>query len=329
MTFEQDPDAYDPLVAEQFELLDHLTVPSAPNGDAVIGATEAVPLQTAPSRRRGYVLASAAAVLVVAGLSVVAATQRDSNSELAATESEQTDQSTDSSTSADSDVTAETSPDAEPTAPLTVDGDDSDSDNLGSDNLDSDSQDGDNEDSTTTSLGEAEAPTANGEPSTTIPEDDQPSLSESTDTTTQTQTTTPSTIDQETLEPTTSSMLPHTNRSTLPPTTLPTTTTPVVDGDVTTISGLVTEVFTDCQSRRVLNDAGEVENVGPVSCDGGSYIVVGGSRIQTSAGYVAADAYWDRHPAFLSPGQSAVVVALAHSSGRLDLSCNQCSVRLG
>ena len=116
-------------------------------------------------------------------------------------------------------------------------------------------------------------------------------------------------------------------KETLPPETRPTT----IDdgrGETVTIRGVVTEVFTDCQSRLVLNDDGEVVRVGPVSCDGGSHIVVDGIRIQTSSGFVPAEMYFDRHPRDLLPGTQVRVVAVRLSYGH-SLDCDRCGVSIG
>ncbi len=97
------------------------------------------------------------------------------------------------------------------------------------------------------------------------------------------------------------------------------------------VRGQVTEVFTDCRSRLILNAAGEVETVGPISCDGGSHIVVNGTKIQTSSGFVAAEDAYDKHPAGLLPGRSVTVTAIpaGATGGRLTLDCVQCGVALG
>ncbi len=112
----------------------------------------------------------------------------------------------------------------------------------------------------------------------------------------------------------------------------PPTTEPVDSGgsaDTTRISGLVTEVMVDCQSHQVLGDNGKVEDTGAVTCDGGSFIVVNGTRIFTSAGFTAAEFYWDKHNPKLRPGLNVSVVAAPIAGGPLGLACDECGVRIG
>lgn len=98
------------------------------------------------------------------------------------------------------------------------------------------------------------------------------------------------------------------------------------DGEMITVAGIVSEVFRDCQSWLVLNEDGEAEHRGGVSCDGGSYIIVDGNRIQTSSGYVAAGMAFDKHPADLQPGKFVVVTAVDGPYGGLTLDCDRCGV---
>ncbi|MDH3302951.1 MAG: hypothetical protein OES24_20820 [Acidimicrobiia bacterium] len=96
------------------------------------------------------------------------------------------------------------------------------------------------------------------------------------------------------------------------------------------LRGTVTEVFTDCVSRLVLTETGQVVQGGPVSCDGGSYIVVGGTRVFTSSGFTSADLAFDKHPSNLKPGQEVSVTATRTGgpAGPLTLACDGCRVRL-
>ena len=89
--------------------------------------------------------------------------------------------------------------------------------------------------------------------------------------------------------------------------------------------------MTDCVSNLLLNDAGEVVEGGPVMCDGGSYIVVNGTRIFTSSGFVSADLAFDKHPKNLKPGQRVSVTAARTGgpSGPLTVACDVCGVRIG
>ncbi len=122
-----------------------------------------------------------------------------------------------------------------------------------------------------------------------------------------------------------------TEKETTPPTEEP----PPDDGgesgsDKISIRGVVTEVFTDCSSRLVLNEAGEVVQGGPVTCDGGSYITVDGTRIFTSSGFTSADLAYDKHPVNLKPGQEVAVTAapIGGAGGPLGLACDTCRVRV-
>ena len=94
------------------------------------------------------------------------------------------------------------------------------------------------------------------------------------------------------------------------------------------IRGLVTEVFTDCQSHLVLNEAGQVVDGGPVSCDGGSYVVVDGTKVFTSSGFTSADLAFDKHPRNMKPGLQVAVVATAigGAGGPLGLACSTCQI---
>ena len=300
MTFDEETDAPDPLVAERFQLLDQLAVPPMPtDGVRALDAT-AMAAEHPSNRRPAFALAAAAAVLVVAALSALAFTQRDNGQELVALESNQVEAVQ---------------------GPLVV-------------------EDDATEGATTSTVERESETTASDATNSAAPTTQSTDVGGSStsgglsDTSQTTAITTSTTLDSvTTTEPsttaTTATSTSTTTATTTSTTTTSTTTTATQGGDVTTISGLLTVVFTDCQSRLVLNDSGEVENVGPISCDGGSYIVVDGIRIQTSAGFVASDAYWDKHPSNFQPGQTVVVTAFVHSSGRLDLSCNQCSVRWG
>ncbi len=112
-----------------------------------------------------------------------------------------------------------------------------------------------------------------------------------------------------------------------PPTTEAVVENPPVE--TTRISGTVTEVMVDCVSHQVLGDDGSIQDVGAVTCDGGSFIVVNGTRIFTSAGYTAAEFYWDKHNSKLRPGISVSVVAAPVAGGPLGLACDECGVRIG
>lgn len=101
-------------------------------------------------------------------------------------------------------------------------------------------------------------------------------------------------------------------------------------GGTVSLRGTVTEVFTDCHSRLLLTETGQVVEGGPVTCDGGSSIVVNGTRVFTSSGYTSADLAFDKHPSNLKPGVEVSVTAtrMGGASGPLTLACDACRVRI-
>lgn len=125
---------------------------------------------------------------------------------------------------------------------------------------------------------------------------------------------------------------PVTTASTATTTAAPPTTAGPDDtaGETIALQGTVTEVFTDCVSRLLLTDTGQVVQGGPVTCDGGSYIVVDGTRVFTSSGFTSADLAFDKHPSNLKPGQEVSVIAVrtGGSSGPLTLACDSCRLRI-
>lgn len=99
---------------------------------------------------------------------------------------------------------------------------------------------------------------------------------------------------------------------------------------IVTLTGVVTAVFSDCESHLVLDDGDEVRSLGPVSCDGGSWIEIDGTRIRSSSGYTASDQAWDRHWRGLQPGVRATVTAAgANGRGQLNLDCPVCGIAVG
>lgn len=96
-----------------------------------------------------------------------------------------------------------------------------------------------------------------------------------------------------------------------------------------TLHGIVTEVFTDCVAHLVLED-GRVVSRSPVSCDGGSWIVVEGTRVVTSSGFVAGDQEFDRHDPDLRPGTRVNVNAMVPAGSTVPtLDCPGCGIRGG
>lgn len=324
-----DPSDHDGIIAERFELLDRLTPPP------VHDITDHTPPQAASNaapyaERRSplfALLAAAAALLVVVGLSIGAlqggeegveaidlddAAPADQPSvlddagratgELSEAEDGRNVDSDGSAegNSGQADETAEdeSTPDGTVQDPADGDGDaDGDADG------DTDGPDQETGDSGTGGSAEASSTTSNQPDSP-----DQP-----TDETTATD------------SPTTT--IPSTDTTSTDPENPDTTESGNGNGPVTVIRGIATEVFTDCRSHLVLTEDGTVENVSPISCDGGSYIVVDGRRIQTSAGFVPTEDYFDKHPEDLMPGDSVMVQAREHDGGLLSLDCQPCSVR--
>ena len=313
MTFDEEVDPYDPIVADRFRLLDRVD-PGDFGGpgrqpDRVPGGGE-----TGPSRVR-YLLAGAAVAAVV-GLSALALARTGADRELEA--------------SAGGDAQLETGSAAEPSVP----GDDRQDNGSLRVEVPDDVGDAGGEDRSITDRSTADPPS---ETEVEIATDDRASASAvptestaSTEAPTQTTTAAPA-------KTTTTGGGPTTTTKAPPPTTtvdLPDKSSlakPPTGEKTVIVRGQVTEVFTDCRSRLILDAAGEVESVGPVSCDGGSYIVVDGTRIHTSSGFVAADDAYDKHIPTLRPGQTVTVTAIptGATGGRLTLDCVLCGIVLG
>lgn len=314
MTYDDDElDSYDPIVAEQFALLDQLSPPEALEPVATVTTLHTQPPIAAPAEvaRPLHLVAAAAALVAVAGLSVLALTNTGSTQDVDAgddgndeTQIEGTaDESGESQsltvkvpTSAGSKTSGPAGGDA--SAEVVDETSTSTTQAAGNEPAESDSTDTSSANAVTT--GSTEAPATNS--SSTVAS-----------TETSVVTTPPATT------ATTASSLPAPGGSWLNPPT---------PEKSRVIRGTVTEVFTDCQSRLILNDAGEVESVGPVSCDGGSYIVVDGTRIQTTAGFGASEDNYSKHPANLRPGQrvSVTTVPTESAGGMLTLDCVLCRV---
>lgn len=323
------PSDHDGIIAERFELLDRLTPP--PVNDVTDHTPPQAASNAAPYAERRSplfaLLAAAAALLVVLGLSVSALQGGDEGVEAidvddaaAADQPNVLDDAdratgelsdTEDSRNEDSDSNAEgTSGQADAAAEGENPPDGTLQDPANGDGADDGESDGDSNgsDPETGETGTGGAAEASSTTSTQSASPDQP-----TD-----ETTAPNT-------PTTTT--PSTETTSVDPESPDTTESGNGNGPVTVIRGVTTEVFTDCQSHLVLTADGSVENVSPISCDGGSYIVVDGRRIQTSAGFVPAEDYYDKHPADLMPGDSVMVQAREHDGGWLSLDCEPCSVR--
>lgn len=98
-------------------------------------------------------------------------------------------------------------------------------------------------------------------------------------------------------------------------------------GTIGVVSGVVTEVFQDCGSHLVLENGRVVER-GAVICDGGSYIVVDGETIRTSAGFTVAEEYYDVDISNLTPGDNVEVYYVTNELGVNELDCNDCTIEV-
>ncbi len=139
-------------------------------------------------------------------------------------------------------------------------------------------------------------------------------------------------LDRSTSSPSTTSAVTTTESgSASTVTTTVTTATTEPDGSaLQVIQGTVTAVFTDCQQHLVLTEDGEIDDSGPVSCDGGSWVIIDGTRIGTASGYVSGPEYvYNHHIGDLLPGEQATAVAATNSYGALNLNCEACSLRRG
>lgn len=340
MTFDEEMDAYDPLIAERFELLNR-AVPIDMATEAVaeqqVVSQISEPTLLAPrsnsftetASRPMYLLAAAAAMVIVVGGAVFAATSLGDDPDLQAgdggfSQSEISDRSADADDGSDDLAGSETSDD--PNKSLTVEVPQSTtSAPVGEDATET-------PDSSNQAASSATQPSGQGESA------QESGSAGSVGVNGPTETTDPPTEPATTAAPATTAV-PTTEP---PQTTAPAPTTdpgpesswlnPPSAEKMITVRGKVTEVFTDCQSRLILNDQDEVESVGPISCDGGSYIIVSGTRIQTASGYMMSEAdMYGKHVATLRPGQTVSVTAVHTESagGMLTLNCVLCEINVG
>lgn len=339
MTFDEDTDpldGYDPIVAERFEVLDRVTPPAVAEPGAAGTRAHAAPLRRVePGRGSGrngpvgpqiaarpagepridrrspwYIGAAAASLLVVAGVALFALASRGGDQDVEASDGDGTETSaTDDATGDDQEGQADS---------LTVELPANDA-GEGDEGIQSSDPAG----------GEAAQPaedTGDDQGGAAV---DGSSQSAATTGSTEAPVTSTVTVESET---TTTTAVPTTTTTTNDATeTTPSWSLVENQERVVVVRGMVTEVHTDCQSRLVLNEQNQVESVGPVNCDSGSYIIVNGNRIQTSSGYVAADDHFDKHMMGLKPGQSVTVTALpsGRAGGPLTLDCPMCGIRLG
>ncbi|MEL6984692.1 MAG: hypothetical protein AAFO29_19855 [Actinomycetota bacterium] len=310
MTSDDHTDAYDPEIAERFALLERLTPPPAPVAQlgGVDPEAEVVPIDQAaaypaelveaghPSNgpRSPVLLAVAAAAAVIAGVSVFALSGGGSGPELVEA----------GPAGAEGEELAVTT-----TRP--ADGSDADADTDAGES--DDGAAGDAEPMTVEvpdeTAAEVTPTTGTTLPPTSASTDTVPSSTEATD-----DDTTDDTVDAIPLD------------TTIPGRPTGSVVDPSKAGEMATLSGPVTEIFTDCQSWLVLNEDGEAEHRNDISCDGGSFITVQGQRIQTTSGFVPAELAFDKHPVGLQPGDAVVVTAIHGPYGGLTLDCDSCGI---
>ena len=92
------------------------------------------------------------------------------------------------------------------------------------------------------------------------------------------------------------------------------------------VTGVITELTEDCVRREAYVD-GRIVTEGAVTCDGGSYLLVGDQRIQTSAGFVAESEYFEVRIRDFNAGDSVEVIYNERSPGIFDLNCEECAIR--
>ncbi len=347
MTFDEETDAYDPLIAQHFELLNRAVPVEVPHAtgraehrvsDPVEQPTLLTPRTVSPAEsasRPLYLLAAAAAMVIVAGGAVFALTNLGDDPDLRASNGGDVQLQVDDEEGSTAEVSSADENDTNRS--LTVEVPDPAAENSTADSQANGTQDGTSDEATDADSADGQPESGDGDGSSA--ENGPAEENGSQGTVAESQTTDPP------AEPTTTTTQPSTTQ---PPSSETTTTTEAVDvTDLTpnsswlnppdaekmvTIRGMVTEVFTDCQSRLILNDQDEVESVGPVSCDGGSHIIVNGTRIQTASGYLMSEAdMYGKHLSTLRPGQNVSVTAVptASAGGMLTLNCVLCQIKLG
>jgi hypothetical protein len=95
-----------------------------------------------------------------------------------------------------------------------------------------------------------------------------------------------------------------------------------------TLEGVVTTVFTDCDTEKTLAPDGHVRILSAESCDGGSYITLDNETvIATASGYVAENAAFDMHDSSWQPGQKAEAKVIKSGNG-YTLNCTSCTIKI-
>ncbi len=98
------------------------------------------------------------------------------------------------------------------------------------------------------------------------------------------------------------------------------------DGATRRVTGVVTELFKDCQEKLVLEDGEVVVSDDPVSCDGGSFFTVDGQQVYYQSGYVAQEDAYSYDIGELTPGDTVEVTYQVNEYGGTDLNCEACEV---
>lgn len=326
MTLDDEFDSYDPIIAERFSVLDRATMPRRHTAPSAAAEEPAVAIRGG-GKRPWYHLAAAAAFAVVAGASVVAIAQRGQQQDVEATTggdvSIEADRAADDEAEKRS-LTVEVPSTGAAAAETAESGDGSRDPSPTGDDATGDGPADEAASATTTTTRRSEQSTGNDagsaiERTTGSTEAPEPPA---------TQTTRPASTAE--ASPTSAEATPRTT-TTRDMTPGSSWLNPPAPEKMITITGVVTEVFTDCMSRMILNGAGKVEIITPVSCDGGSYIIVDGMRIQTTSGFTEPDDHFGKHPTWLRPGHTVRVTAIPTGAGGrlLTLDCVQCLVELG
>lgn len=315
MNSDDHTDAYDPQIAERFALFERLVPPPEPTASldgvapetelTLVGDTFAQPAELTdagrwPSRRhRPAMIAVAAAAAVIAGVSVLALAGGGPGPELV--EAGPADDDAELPVSTSEPATGSAADAASDPAPADEDGDGGDAEPITVEVPGDTDEDAGSTPTTGTTL-----PPTSATSETTAASSSETSL------------------DDADGDDTTGSV--PSKQTTVPERPTGSVIDPSKSGEMVTIAGIVAEVFRDCQSWLVLNSDGEPESRPEVSCDGGSFVVVDGQRIQTTSGYVAAADAFDKHPAGVQPGDFVVVTAINGPYGGLTLNCDGCGV---
>lgn len=310
MTLTSEDDPFDPVIAERFRLLDQLVPPAVL--PPVAGDLPPVAPIDRHRRRHQLVLVAAAVAVLVGASAAVLLTRGDSSSGVDTYEPASD---------------GEGPEDAGDDSPSSTDGVDQASSTANPESPDADERTeagGGSQDGTTTTPEQAAAATAG---SAEAPSSDRTtSIGSSATTPTTATATTPTGPTTPTSAGSTTSTSTGSTSTTATSTTATTSGQPGQDTRIV-VHGIVTEVFTDCVSHLVLEDE-MVVSVTPVSCGGGSRIVVDGVRIQTSS--AVGGTGFDSHRPDLRPGARVNVNAMVLAgTGVTTLDCPGCGIRGG